>query len=559
MRNKTFLWSLLLGLLFMTYACSDDTPGMSVDLPEGEAVSLGAESGAAGTLSFHAEADWTSSISADWLEVEPSSGGAGDYTLKLSVVKPNDTGDVRTATLSLISEEDPLRITVTQEEYIRVSDSVFPIEAAGGVFELHFFTSLEQEEIGVFTLQNCDWLTSPPETRAAGEVQEWVVSFYARPNETYRSRTTTIYFGKISKEEQSLTTGNLLATVTIQQQGLQSGGSTDFSEDGKVVVLQEHTKGNGIPLVMMGDGFIDKEIENGYYEQVMDKAVDNLFTEHPISEMQDYFDIYCVKVVSPNANFGVGENNYGETALGCWMVTGIDTSVGGNDKTIQAYAQKVEGINLDDTQVVVILNSDAHKGTNYNYWYTDGTPSNFSIAYFPVIGNLESEDFRRVLVHETVGHGIGKLHDEYSYEENPLMPDAEIEQVRQQQEDFGWWQNVDFTDDPQAVLWSPFLFDPRYDDQGLGIFEGACMYMSGAYRSTEQSMMNGNILGFNAPSRRAIYTNIIERGEGRTPSLEEFIDFDQQTYVAPTQTRSMTPSRPFGRPQVRKLDRPLGR
>ena len=53
MKNKTFLWSLLLGLLFV-YSCSDDTPGLSVDLPEGASVVLEAQYGADSQLSFHA-------------------------------------------------------------------------------------------------------------------------------------------------------------------------------------------------------------------------------------------------------------------------------------------------------------------------------------------------------------------------------------------------------------------------------------------------------------------------------------------------------------------------
>ena len=117
---------------------------------------------------------------------------------------------------------------------------------------------------------------------------------------------------------------------------------------------------------------------------------------------------------------------------------------------------------------------------------------------------------------------------------------------------------MDFTDDPQEVLWSDFLSDTRYESQGLGVFEGGATYLSGVWRPTKESMMNHNTPGFNAPSRRAIYINIIKRGEGRTPDLEEFIDFDQRTYVAPTQTRAATPSRPFARPQVVRLDRPLG-
>ena len=170
MKNKSYLLSLLLGLLFVTYACSDDAPGLSVDLPEGEVVHLGAEIGADYKLSFHASQNWATSINANWLKVEPSSGDAGDYTLTLRVVKPNNSGDVRTATLTVTSGEEPLRITVTQDEYIRVSDPEFAMESRGGNIELRFYTPLQKDEIGVFTELSCDWLTSPPKTRAAGRV-----------------------------------------------------------------------------------------------------------------------------------------------------------------------------------------------------------------------------------------------------------------------------------------------------------------------------------------------------------------------------------------------------
>ncbi len=300
MKNKSYLLSLLLGLLFVTYACSDDAPGLSVDLPEGEVVHLGAEIGADYKLSFHASQNWATSINANWLKVEPSSGDAGDYTLTLRVVKPNNSGDVRTATLTVTSGEEPLRITVTQDEYIRVSDPEFAMESRGGNIELRFYTPLQKDEIGVFTELSCDWLTSPPKTRAAGRVeeQEWVVSLYVLPNESTHSRSTTVYFGKVIDGEQVLTENNLLATVIITQEGLITGESTDYSQDGKVRIMQRHSVGQGIPLVLVGDGFMDKEIENGYYDQVMDGTVDLLFTEEPIRSLRDYFDIYAVTAVS---------------------------------------------------------------------------------------------------------------------------------------------------------------------------------------------------------------------------------------------------------------------
>lgn len=557
MKNKTFLWSLLLGLLFV-YSCSDDTPGLSVDLPEGASVVLEAQYGADSQLSFHASQAWTSKVETSddddvWLQVSPASGEAGDHKLTLSVISPNDTGGERTATLTLMSGDSPLQITVRQEEYIRLDETTYQVSKEGGDLDINFHTTIAQGDFGVYSSANVDWITDRNATATRVAESSFHISLRVAPNEGNQSRSVMYYFVKEPIDKTNLNP-YILATATLVQAGQNSGTSEDYGEDGKVVVLQEHTVGDGIPLVLMGDGFIDTEIESGYYEEVMDKAVENLFTEYPISEMRDYFDIYCVKVVSSTNVFGTGE-----TALGCWMDSGTSTTVGGDHTTVQDYVKKVEGIDLENTQVVVILNSDAYKGSNYFFWYDgNNTPLDFCIAYFSVIDNLESEDFRRVLVHETVGHGIGKLQDEYAYEENPVIPDDEITQLRQQQEDFGWWLNVDFTDDPQEVLWSDFLSDTRYEDQGLGLFEGGATYLSGVWRPTKESMMNGNTPGFNAPSRRAIYTNIIKRGEGRTPDLEEFIDFDQRTYVAPTQTRAATPSRPFARPQVVRLDRPLG-
>ena len=48
------------------------------------------------------------------------------------------------------------------------------------------------------------------------------------------------------------------------------------------------------------------------------------------------------------------------------------------------------------------------------YQVGNGKFIEFSIAYCPVIESLESEYFRQVLVHEAIGHGFGKLEDEYA-------------------------------------------------------------------------------------------------------------------------------------------------
>lgn len=554
MKHYSFLCLVFCVLFFAS--CSDtEEPSFSFGNKVGESVSIEAEAGAETTLSFESALSWQASVSADWLSVAPESGEAGKNEITLTVDKVNNTGEPRSATLRLTSGSLVQEFEVVQDEYIRVEKEVYQLSARGGDFVINFVTTLSSDEFNAYTGAGEQWIVQQETnaTRVAGEETSYYLPLRALPNEGNQSRTMTFYFVKEPFDNATID-NNILATVEVVQAGLMSGESTDYSRDGEMRVIQTHSAGNGIPLVLMGDGFIDKEIANGYYDQVMEQAVENIFTEHPISELRDYFDIYSVTVVSPNSQFGVGEDNEGgESALGCWMELGMSTLVGGNDVTVQQYLQHVEGIDLDDMQVVVILNSSAYKGTNYNYFYNNGTPSNFSIAYFPVIENLESENFRRVLVHETVGHGIGKLEDEYAYQEQGAIPMDQKLQIQQQQRDFGWWRNVDFTADWDAVLWSDFLQDSRYDGQGLGVFEGACTYATGAYRPTEESMMNGNTQGFNAPSRRAIYDNVMQRGEGRTPSLEEFIAFDLQTYQPSVLTKAAAPSRPFARPRVKHL------
>jgi len=86
--------------------------------------------------------------------------------------------------------------------------------------------------------------------------------------------------------------------------------------------------------------------------------------------------------------------------------------------------------------------------------------------------------------------------------------------------------NVDFTTDENEVLWSDFLKDSRYSSEGIGIYEGACTYISGAYRPTYESMMNSNINGFNAPSRKAMYDMVMKRATEQEPTYEDFVTFD---------------------------------
>ena len=109
-----------------------------------------------------------------------------------------------------------------------------------------------------------------------------------------------------------------------------------------------------------------------------------------------------------------------------------------------------------------------------------------------------------------------------------MIPQSEISHEQYMRTTFGWGKNTDYTSDPAQVYWSKFITDSRYANENIGVYEGACTYWTGAYRSTENSIMRYNIGGFNAPSREAIYYRIHKLAYGKSWSYdyEEFVNWD---------------------------------
>jgi hypothetical protein len=91
-----------------------------------------------------------------------------------------------------------------------------------------------------------------------------------------------------------------------------SGGySSDYSQDGAVTRMQTHSKGAGVPFVLMGDGFRDTDIASGKYDQALSDAFNYCFDIPPYNGLKEYFDVYKVTAVSPSAkdsDVGSGRN-----------------------------------------------------------------------------------------------------------------------------------------------------------------------------------------------------------------------------------------------------------
>ena len=332
-------------------------------------------------------------------------------------------------------------------------------------------------------------------------------------------------------------TKDIKQRILNQQNGyilyIGSNTSTDFSKDGEVITLQKHSAGKGIKLVLMGDAFIDTDMESGgHYETMMRKAMEGYFSVEPFKSLREYYDVVCIKAVSKNNQIGqetTFETRYGE-----------DTYIEGNNEKAMLYAAKAFGTDniIDDIQVIIVLNDSKYAGTCH--MYTNG----FSVAYCPYVNN-EEQAFGEMIHHEAGGHGFAFLADEYS--NGGTIPALEIQAQQESYDLYGWNANVDFTSDISQIKWNHIATDSRYAQENIGAYDGGLTYTYGVYRPTENSIMRYNVGQYNAPSREAIYKRAMKLAYGGSwaYNYEDFVQFDAPSRTTTRSVWSMSKPKNF--------------
>ena len=318
--------------------------------------------------------------------------------------------------------------------------------------------------------------------------------------------------------------------------------STDYSANGQYVTLQSATDGNGIDVVLMGDGYSDRQVASGRYEADMRKAMEVFFSKEPFTSFRYLFNVYMVMCVSKREGCS-NDYVYGETALNCKIKSdGISVSADTGD--IYSHAKEVfgeqkyeynDGPRIDESTLIVIMNSNAYAGVCYMSQPKSNTTKSYgngsSLSFFSLCGN--DELFANLLIHEACGHGFAKLGDEYFSSGNGAINNRGYYEMKDF-ENWGWYKNVDSTiGEPlttQTIKWRHFLTDYRYADL-VGIYEGAYTFAKNAYRPSEDSIMRhvrGSDGEFNAPSREAIYYRIhkLAYGDSWVYNFEDFAAYD---------------------------------
>ncbi len=282
-------------------------------------------------------------------------------------------------------------------------------------------------------------------------------------------------------------------------------------KDGDVRCLHEATHENaispgmpplGIPaFVFMGDGFTLEEIENGSYDEYVERAYGAIFSEEPYKSMKDYFSAYAVYCASNES--GISDTQAGiikDTKFGAAYTNGY-----GSDMTCEfdgtlAFANEKLGNKFDEYRGCVVLFAN---GTRYGgtcIMAKDGR----AVAICPVSTQPHPQNFEQLVKHEAGGHGFGKLADEYTF--GGMMNEQDAKFLKS-------WQDVDMYmnvwPSETDVPWKDFIGRTAYPE--IGIFKGGYNYSGGVWRPTEDGLMNrANDGGFSGYCRYLIWKRLVK-------------------------------------------------
>ena len=501
------------------------------------------------------------------ITASPQEGTAGSYDVRLSTRRVNNTNDtiVSRGELAIYAENGITRkgFSVKVAPSFVLERNRYEPSGEGDTVRIVFRTEFDmagQDAKAFFSGDIPEMWEQLASSRmddivSRGEEERlWQLEMVITPNRSGRIRQGIFHVGYGDDGTYQS------EAIQIVQMPAGFGTSTDFSMDREARMLQKHTKGVGIPVVFMGDGYLDTDHASGRYMQHMQKGYDALFSREPMKSYRDYFDVYCINAVSLNNVFGEDSSTAFSTLL-----LGGTTAMGKDEVCLEYAAEAVRRVtgkqpsekDMQNMMAVCLLNTEEFVGTtNMQLWETDrDVPVGASIAYLTCADG--DSPFDILITHEVVGHGLGKMADEYGYSENGNLngsPDA-LATILSFHETYHAYTNVVTAAEKDSAPWLKFASDSRYSNEKMGMYEGGYTFTGGVWRSTDNSIMNSGTC-FSAICREILFRRIMDMASEGTYSYsyEDFVKFDapaRACYVNETgKTRAVPGYRRMPAPNV---------
>ena len=304
--------------------------------------------------------------------------------------------------------------------------------------------------------------------------------------------------------------------------------------------MHKHTKGNGVKLVFIGDGYDAEDIATRAYLNDVEEGMEYFFGIEPYKTYKEYFDVYI--------DFPMSYESGVCSSVNIWRTTKFDTTYGAGDggrlkvnfDDMMSYVLNdvtgsvVNADNVNQTLIITILNSDVYEGLTC-MWSTGA-----AISAVPHSRYGYPNDFRGLIQHEAGGHGFGKLADEYIYHRAnihrcPCICCPHVDDFNWGKS-IGWYRNASLNGRYKEIDWTHLIFDDRYQDI-VDIYDGAYYHSDGVYRSELNSCMNNNVPYYSTISRQEMVERIMKYSGG-TFDFETFVSKDSREMGDKFLTRS---------------------
>ncbi|WP_369213587.1 M64 family metallopeptidase, partial [Streptomyces flavofungini] len=262
----------------------------------------------------------------------------------------------------------------------------------------------------------------------------------------------------------------------------------EIKGDGDVVpIVQAGPTGSKLDVVFIGDGYTAAQ-QGDFHADVRAKWA-KISAVEPYASYRSLFNVWAVDAVSRQSGVSGDptSNVVKDTALGSrFYCDGVERLLCVDTNKVESYARKA----ADPDLVIVLSNSTKYGGAGYN---DITSPSGYDGIATASSDNAQSD---QVAVHET-GHSLGKLADEYWYDEYGTYQGAEPREANTSK-----LTAAQLT--AQKKKWYRWIGQTSPDGGTVGAYQGGGYYPRGLYRPTADSIMRTLGRQFNLPGREAM-------------------------------------------------------
>lgn len=459
------------------------------------------------TFTIEADVDWIITLPEDsWYTVKPLTGRGGQKSTVRIEAAVNNTTAERAGEFTVTAGTRTKNIPVKQakgEDYLlwkkRDGKDVLELSDKEGTYRrLELYSSY-------------NWTATVEGNWLSVDQPSGTHSHALKVSVTSENNTGQTREGKVI-----ITTDcdNKKIEVPVKQ-----GFKGDYWEHGDHLVLNKHTEGDGVVLIIVGDGFDRQDNQKGGFNETECRRLAESFLENPIiRDFKNLFDVYAVFAESNESIIipGVPEQNG-------YFKSGKNPDFGGAD---QFATDNIPELTSRTDRTIIFMGHGMIGG--YAYFKNDVVPN----VGFGVYSTNEGVN-NYWMSHECVGHGFASLADEYSSSPGYMGGVQGLLDAQKRGEAYNMADNVSAYEDWERTPWKEFEGLPDYEE--VGHYLGGWYEYKEVWRPEAHSVMLGwdeaeyswgKGAYYNAPSRWMIYRRIHDAASiGYT--FENFLEYDK--------------------------------